>query len=272
MRKMFTVGMLLVLFSTLITGCAERNTVKINEFEDLGEEGVKISIGNPEHVPAGKYAMKVLSNLNITNPELASKIVKNIVSKDVNVRAVLDKVVSKEVDAGFVYRTDAYTEIDKVRIIEIPEEINVVPEYPIAVLKDSDGREAASEFVRFVLSREGQEILTSYGFVSPIENPEPYTPKRIDGVVVVYAAASLTDAFEEMAREFENVTGCKVKTLFASSGSLRQKIEGGAVGGESGADVFASASLKHMEILEREGFVTDYSIFAKNKLVVVTPK
>gem|GEM_PF-1321196 len=271
-RKALIVGVLLALFSTLIAGCAERNTVKIDEFEDLGMDGVKISIGNPEHVPAGRYAVEILSNLNKINPELANKVKENIVSKDINVRAVLDKVVSKEVDAGFVYRTDAYTEKDKVRIIEIPEEINVIPEYPIAVLKNSDDSDAASEFVKFVLSREGQEILASYGFVSPIENPEPYTPNEIDDTIVVYAAASLTDAFEEIANEFESITGCKVKTLFASSGSLRQKIEGGAVGGESGADVYASASLKHMKILKKEGFVTDYSIFAKNKMVVITPK
>jgi len=269
MRKMF-VGVLLVL-SVLAVGCSEKNAVKINEFKDLGLEGVRISVGNPEHVPAGRYAMEVLSNLKKINPELAEKITKNIVSKDVNVRAVLDKVVSKEVDAGFVYRTDAYTEKDKVKIIEIPKEINVVPEYPIAVLKDSDDKDAASEFVKFVLSRDGQEILTSYGFISPID-AEPYTPKKIEGSIVVYAAASLTDAFKDIANEFESLTGCKVNLLFASSGSLRQKIEGGAVGGESGADVFASASLKHMKILEKEGFVTNYSIFAKNELVVVTPK
>jgi len=255
------------------SGCVDNQPdVKITNFEDLGNDGVTISIGNPDHVPAGKYVVKVIDNLKRSNPELADKILKNVVSKDANVRAVLDKVVSKEVDAGFVYRTDAFMEKDKVEIITIPKEINVVPEYPIAVLKDSDNKKESNEFVKFVLSKEGQEILTKYGFVSPIDNPKPYSPEKIEGTIVVYAAASLTDAFKDIGNEFEKETGCKVKLLFASSGSLRQKIEGGAVGGESGADVFASASLKHMNLLENEGSVEDHTIFAKNELVVITPK
>jgi len=265
-------AMFLILAIVVFSGCTINQPTTIEKFEDLGNDGVTISIGNPEHVPAGKYAMEVLDNLKKSNPELADKIIKNIVSKEANVRAVLDKVVSKEVDAGFVYRTDAYMEKDKVKIIKIPEEINVVPEYPIGILKDSDDKEAGEEFVKFVLSKEGQGILAKYGFISPIENPQPYEPKKIDGEIVVYAAASLTDAFKEIAEEFEKKTGCKVKLLFASSGSLRQRIEGGAIGGESGADVFASASLKHMDILKKEGFVENYSIFAKNELVVITPK
>ncbi|AEF95881.1 molybdate ABC transporter substrate-binding protein [Methanotorris igneus] len=262
----------LIFAIVVLSGCTSNQpTTKIEKFEDLGNDGVTISIGNPEHVPAGRYAMEVLDNLRKSNPKLTDKIIKNIVSKESNVRAVLDKVVSKEVDAGFVYRTDAYMEKDKVKIIKIPKEINVVPEYPIAVLKDSDDKERAEEFVKFVLSKEGQEILEKYGFI-PIKNPQSYEPKKIGGEIIVYAAASLTDAFKEISNEFEKKTGCKVKLLFASSGSLRQRIEGGAVGGESGADVFASASLKHMNILKKEGFVDNYSIFAKNELVVITPK
>jgi len=138
------------------SGCVDNQPdVKITNFEDLGNDGVTISIGNPDHVPAGKYAVKVIDNLKRSNPELADKILKNVVSKDANVRAVLDKVVSKEVDAGFVYRTDAFMEKDKVEIITIPKEINVVPEYPIAVLKDSDNKKESNEFVKFVLSKEG---------------------------------------------------------------------------------------------------------------------
>jgi molybdate transport system substrate-binding protein len=272
MKKVFIVGLAVLVFAVLTVGCVDKNEVKIAKFEDLGLEGVKIASGDPGHVPAGKYAVDILCNLEQTDPDLAGKITNNIVTREAHVRAVLDKVVLKEVDAGFVYRTDAYTEREKVEIIEIPEEINVVPEYPVAVLKGSDNREAAAEFAGFVLSREGQEILVDYGFTGVVSDPEPYTPKEIKDTIVVYAAGSLTDVFEEMATEFEKMTGGEVKLLFASSGALRQKIQAGAVGGEAGADVFASASMKQMRILEKEGFVADYGVFAKNEMVVVVRK
>jgi len=89
---------------------------------------------------------------------------------------------------------------------------------------------------------------------------------------VIYAAGSLTDAFNEIILEFKKATGCDVRVLFASSGSLRQKIQAGAVGGEAGADVFASASLKHMQILQEEQFVQGYEVFCKNEIVVVVGK
>ncbi len=270
MKRFLTAGLLLLV--ALMVGCVGVNEVKVDKLEDLGLEGVRISIGNPGHVPAGRYAMDVLSNLEKTNPDLASKITSNIVSKEVHVRAVLDKVILKEVNAGFVYRTDAYTEKEKVRIIDISDEINVVPEYPVAVLKDSDDKEVAYEFFKFLLSKEGQDILVHYGFTSAASSPESYTPKNIGSTLIVYAAGSLTNVFEEIATEFEKITGVEVKLLFASSGSLRQRIQGGAVGGQAGADVFASASLKHMKILKEKAFVTDFNIFTKNEMVVVTAK
>ena len=88
---------LFVLFAILILiGCSKADKVQVQSIEDLGNEGVRISIGDPKHVPAGRYAEDVIKNLSKENPELAGKIESNIVSKKVNVRAVLDKVAMKE--------------------------------------------------------------------------------------------------------------------------------------------------------------------------------
>jgi molybdate transport system substrate-binding protein len=69
-----------------------------------------------------------------------------------------------EADAGIVYKTDALTVPDKVQVIEIPAPINIVAEYPIAVLKAAPEPELARAFVKLVLSKEGQETLASAGF------------------------------------------------------------------------------------------------------------
>jgi ABC-type Fe3+ transport system substrate-binding protein len=85
-------------------------------------------------------------------------------SRELNVRQVLTKVAMGEGDAGIVYKTDALTMPDKVQIIEIPSAINVVAEYPIAVLKAAPHADLARDFVKLVLSKEGEKVLTAAGF------------------------------------------------------------------------------------------------------------
>jgi molybdate transport system substrate-binding protein len=252
------------------TGNGDEGLVDVSQFADLGNKGVKIAIGEPESVPAGNYAMKILDKLGEKDEELRDKIVSNIVTKEPNVRAVLDKVVTKEVDAGFVYLTDAVQAKDKVKIIDVPADISVTPAYPIAVLKESDNMELAKAFVDYVTSVEGIKVLEKHGFAPDTENPRDFSAEPFnDETLVVYAAISMTDAFEEMAENLKQTIGADIKFKFASSGDLAQLIESGAVGGESGADVFASANVKHMESLKEKGFVEDYIEFTENKIVVV---
>jgi molybdate transport system substrate-binding protein len=83
----------------------------------------------------------------------------------------------------------------------------------------------------------------------------------------VSAAASLTEAFGEIARAFEAAhPGDDVELNFAGSQVLRTQIEQGAP-----VDVFASADLVHADALKRVGLLGAYQVFAHNRLVVVTP-
>ncbi len=92
--------------------------------------------------------------------------------------------------------------------------------------------------------------------------PEPRT-------LTVFAAASLTDAFTEIGRNFEAANpGTTVTLNFAGSQALRTQIEEGAP-----ADVFASANSKEMDTLVTDGAV-DASVpqmFLTNRLVVILP-
>ncbi|MDR2825391.1 MAG: molybdate ABC transporter substrate-binding protein [Deltaproteobacteria bacterium] len=120
----------------------------------------RISIGNPDSVPAGRYAKEVLEALNLWTP-LKDKF---ILAE--NVRQVLDYVSRGEVEAGFVYSTDAKQAGEKVRVVETLKGKTPVL-YPIAVLKPSKNKVAAQAFVDFALSNEGQAILAKYGFAKP---------------------------------------------------------------------------------------------------------
>jgi len=93
--------------------------------------------------------------------------------------------------------------------------------------------------------------------------PSPVAP----GTVRVLAATSLTEAFGELAAAFEaNRPGTRVELTFAGSQVLRTQIEQGAP-----ADVFASADHEHAEALVRAGLLGPVRVFARNRLVVVTP-
>jgi molybdate transport system substrate-binding protein len=85
----------------------------------------------------------------------------------------------------------------------------------------------------------------------------------------VFAAASLTDAFTEIGKNFEMANpGVTVSFNFAGSQALRTQIQEGAP-----ADVFASASETEMDTLVTGGYVAEGTpqIFLNNRLVVILP-
>ncbi len=133
------------------------NPQGITGVADLGNDDLITVICDTE-VPCGKYAQQIFDNAGVTvTPD----------SLEENVKAVVSKVTAGEADAGIVYKTDVTAAGDQAEGVEIPADINVLAEYPIAVTKDARNAEAAQAFIDFVLSDEGQTILDSYGFQPP---------------------------------------------------------------------------------------------------------
>lgn len=132
---------------------------KAGNLADL-KKADQIAIGNPESVPAGRYARQALSKAG-----LYEKLKKQYILCE-NVRQVLDYVARGEVDAGFVYRTDAEQRKDKVDIAMIADGHDPVT-YHVAVAVTGNNAEAAQEFIDFVMSPQGQAVLAKYGFSKP---------------------------------------------------------------------------------------------------------
>jgi molybdate transport system substrate-binding protein len=131
----------------------------IADFKDFETDAVsKVAIGEPESVPAGRYAKEVLTSLDLFDaiqPKL-------VFGKDV--RQVLSYVETGNVDAGLVYATDAQVS-DAVQVIATaPAETHSPIIYPIAVVQDSDNAEAAQAFVDFLSSDKAVAIFQGYGF------------------------------------------------------------------------------------------------------------
>jgi len=84
--------------------------------------------------------------------------------------------------------------------------------------------------------------------------------------MLVFAAASLTDALEEIGAAYEKEAGVRVTFAFGGSGDLARQIRAGAP-----AEVFVSADLVRVDQLQREGRVAERVALLSNRLVVVVP-
>lgn len=131
----------------------------VNQITDLTKpEIAKIAFGEPKSVPAGQYGEEVLKFYKILD-QVKSKI---IYGKDV--RQVLTYVETGNVNAGFVYQTDAKTST-QIRVAAIaPKNSHSAIVYPIAILKDSKNLDRAKVFDQFLRSNLAKVILKKYGF------------------------------------------------------------------------------------------------------------
>ncbi len=116
-----------------------------------------IAIGNPDSVPAGRYAKQALVEAGLWDA-LQPKLV-----DAQNVRQALDYVARGEAEAGFVYATDAATQAQKVHVaLRVPTTTPV--RYPVAVVAASTQASTARSFVAFLLAAPSQAVLARYGF------------------------------------------------------------------------------------------------------------
>jgi molybdate transport system substrate-binding protein len=133
------------------------NPARIKSVFDVRRKGVKLVIA-AQGVPVGDYTLQVLQKLKLTGA------LKNVVSRETDVREVLAKVALNEADAGFVYSTDARTVPRKVRELAIPPRGRPNIEYGICVVL-AGSKAAGHTFVKRVLSKAGQKVLLRYGFL-----------------------------------------------------------------------------------------------------------
>ena len=141
----------------------------IQSIRDLTNTGMKIVLAD-NAVPAGRYSLQSLDRISSDSAfgrEFKEKVLRNVVSYEENVRAVLAKVVLGEADAGIVYVSDiAGDPARDLTAIEIPDAWNIIASYPIATVKGSRHHVAAELFLRFVLSKDGQSVLRRFGFLT----------------------------------------------------------------------------------------------------------
>ena len=131
----------------------------ISSFQDLARPEVKvIAVGEPQTVPAGKYAQEVLTHFHLYD-QLKPKFV---LGKDV--RQVLTYVITGNADAGIVYATDAMTTQEVTVVATAPEDSHSPVIYPVAILKSSKEADEAKRFLDFLAGTKAKDVFEKYGF------------------------------------------------------------------------------------------------------------
>lgn len=133
------------------------NPAGIISLADFGDPNLLIGLC-AEEAPCGSFGRQVLANAGVTA---------SVDTNEPDVRALLTKIDAGELDAGIVYVTDVLAADGGVEGIVIPTEVNVVADYPIAVLSGGTNTDVGAAFIDFVTSAEGQAILAEFGFQSP---------------------------------------------------------------------------------------------------------
>jgi len=147
----------------LVVVVPRSNLAHLRTVYGLTRRGMKIVVAD-KGVPVGDYTVIVLRHLHILR-----KVMRNVVSRETDVREVLTKVALGEADAGFVYRTDGTADTGKVRNIRIPRSGQPNVRYGICVVSRTQNRPAARAFIRRVLSPTGQKKLRAAGFLPRVK-------------------------------------------------------------------------------------------------------
>src|SRR5688572_259019 len=153
--------------NSLVIVTPKRNTANITRPQDLNKSGIKLVLAAPE-VPVGNYARQSFALMEkdaAYGTGFSAAVLKNVVSNESNVKQVVTKVQLGEADAGVVYGTDVTKDVAAdLNVIQIPNALNVIAEYPIALTRTPGNAAVATAFIAFVTGPEGEAILKKYGF------------------------------------------------------------------------------------------------------------
>ena len=143
----------------------EDNPANIKSLEDLSKPNIKLVLAAKD-VPAADYALEILGKANkVYGSGFKREVLSSVVSREADVRASVNRVVVGDADATFGYKSDYTPDIrDKVKIITIPPNLNIIATYPIAVLEDAKEPGLAKKWVDLVTSKEGQKVLEQWNF------------------------------------------------------------------------------------------------------------
>ena len=147
--------------NSLVLAVPRSNPAKIRSVFDLAKRPKLKLVVAGQKVPIGLYTREVLKRLSLL------RVLRKAVSQEPDVKGIVGKLALGEADAGFVYSTDVRAASSRLIAIPLPQRSQPTVRYEVAVVKESDNREAALEFVADLLSTDGRRELKRAGFGLP---------------------------------------------------------------------------------------------------------
>ena len=136
---------------------------KVSSLEDLEAKGVKLAIGAKD-VPVGTYTRTVLDKLP---PQQSKAILANVRTEEPDVGGITGKLTQGAADAGFLYASDVRATDDKLKAIQLPDELQPSVAYGVAVVKGAKHPKQAKAFITGLLDGDGKQALHNAGFLPP---------------------------------------------------------------------------------------------------------
>jgi len=144
------------------------NPGKLQSAADIAKPGIRFVTAAPE-VPVGVYTQNMfdrMSQIDMFGSDFKDRANANIVSREPNVRQVVAKVQLGEADAAVVYLSDVTpSSAPDLLVIPIPDDLNTLAAYPIALVTNGPQLELGQSFIDLVLAPTGQSILQKWGFI-----------------------------------------------------------------------------------------------------------
>lgn len=153
-----------LLSNRLVVVAAHDSAIEVKRLSDVARPEVRfLALGNPEAVPAGRYARAALESVALDGGTLWDRIEERV-APAADVRGALALVEARSDALGIVYKTDAQSSARAKVVLEISEAATPPIAYSAALLRQSPRQEPAAAFLSYLESEPAGELFERHGF------------------------------------------------------------------------------------------------------------
>ncbi len=132
------------------------NDFKVNSLKDFLKKDVRLVLGDPKACAIGKIDKKIFKKAGLKQSEM------NVIALGLTVKQLVHWIEGNNADASIVWRADAI-QSGKVRIVYIPEKLNVIIKIPVCIMAQAPHKKLAEKYVKYLLT-DGKIVFSKYGF------------------------------------------------------------------------------------------------------------